>query len=160
MKMRRLRNQESQGGKEIHGKVRSLAFYNKFAIKASFVYVERSNLDLANVCTSKLTRSIMKKNCQQRNEYISQLSDFLDLFLIEVALSCFQQFFWWLNSSINTFNFYLFHEIPCHYGARYIYPSDLQVTIATVWPIKLVLRLENNCKNDINHPIFLSQTCY
>lgn len=49
MKMRRLRNQESQGSKEIHGKVRSLAFYNKFAIKASFVYVERSNLDLANV---------------------------------------------------------------------------------------------------------------
>ena len=91
MKMRRLRNQESQGGKEIHGKVRSLAFYNKFAIKASFVYVERSNLDLANVCKSKLTRSIMKKNCQQRNEYISQLSDFLDLFLTEVALSCFQQ---------------------------------------------------------------------
>ena len=34
----------------------------------------------------------MKKNCQQRNEYISQLSDFLDLFLIEVALSCFQQY--------------------------------------------------------------------
>ena len=60
--MRRLRNQESQGGKEIHGKVRSLAFYNKFAIKA---YVERSNLDLANVCTPKLTRSIMKKNCQK-----------------------------------------------------------------------------------------------
>ena len=91
MKMRRLRNQESQGSKEIHGKVRSLAFYNKFAIKASFVYVERSNLDLANVYKSKPTRSIMKKNCQQRNEYISQLSDFLDLFLIEVALSCFQQ---------------------------------------------------------------------
>ena len=63
-------------------------------------------------------------------------------------------------SRLNTFNFYLFHEIPCHCGARYIYPSDLQVTIATVWPIKLVLRLENNCKNDINHPIFLSQTCY
>ena len=93
MEMRRLRNQESQGSKEIHGKVRSLAFYNKFAIKASFVYVERSNLDLANVYKSKPTRSIMKKNCQQRNEYISQLSDFLDLFLIEVALSCFQQFF-------------------------------------------------------------------
>ena len=65
MKMGRLRNQESQGGKEIHGKVRSLAFYNKFAIKASFVYVERSNLDLANVCKLKLTRSIMKKNCQK-----------------------------------------------------------------------------------------------
>ena len=57
MKMRRLRNQESQGSKKIHGKVRSLAFYNKFAIKTLFVYVERSNLDLANVCKSKLTRS-------------------------------------------------------------------------------------------------------
>ena len=62
MKMRRLRNQESQGSKEIHGKVRSLAFYNKFAIKASFVYVERSNLDsIISIIFSIISRIYLKK---------------------------------------------------------------------------------------------------
>ena len=56
-----------------------------------FVCVERFNLVLANVRNSKLTHSIVKKNCTLRNGPISSLSDFLDLFLIEVAFNSFQR---------------------------------------------------------------------
>ena len=47
-----------------------------------FVCAVRFNLDLANVCNSKLTQKTMKNNCRVRNESSSSLSDFLDLFLL------------------------------------------------------------------------------
>ena len=54
-----------------------------------FICAVGFNLDLANVCNSKLTQKTMKNNCKVRNESSSSLSDFLDLFLIEVTFSCF-----------------------------------------------------------------------
>ena len=74
-----------------------------------FVCAVRVNLDLANVCNSKLTQKTMKNNCKVRNESSSSLSDFLDLFLIEVTFSCFSSVP--SKNEIYTMNtIYLFHQ--------------------------------------------------
>ena len=74
-----------------------------------FVCAVRFNLDLANVCNSKLTQKTMKNNCKVRNESSSSLSDFLDLFLIEVTFSCFSSVP--SKNEIYTMNtIYLFHQ--------------------------------------------------
>ena len=74
-----------------------------------FVCAVRFNLDLANVCNSKLTKKTMKNNCRVRNESSSSLFDFLDLFLIEVTFSCFSSVP--SKNEIHTMNnIYLFHQ--------------------------------------------------
>ena len=74
-----------------------------------FVCAVRFNLDLANVCNSKLTKKTMKNNCRVRNESSSSLFDFLDLFLIEVTFSCFSSVP--SKNEIYTMNtIYLFHQ--------------------------------------------------
>ena len=51
----------------------------------------------------------MKNNCKVRNESSSSLSDFLDLFLIEVTFSCFSSVP--SKNEIYTMNtIYLFHQ--------------------------------------------------
>ena len=72
-------------------KVRSLDFNISAIWACSFALIEQFNLVLPYVCDSKLSQSVMKNNCKLRKESISSLFDFLDLFLIEVAFSCFQQ---------------------------------------------------------------------
>ena len=57
----------------------------------SSALIEQCNLVLLYVCDSKLSQSVMNNNCKLRKELISSLSDYLNLFLIEVAFSCFQQ---------------------------------------------------------------------